>query len=92
MLDSHMSLKEDYAVSCDELDLLVDLALAESGVYGARMTGGGFGGCMIVLADRARAEAVAEAICSRYGAQTGREPLCYQLESAAGAGELCATL
>jgi len=92
MLDSHMSLKEDYAVSCDELDLLVDLALAESGVYGARMTGGGFGGCMIVLADRARAEAVADAICSRYGAQTGREPLCYQLESAAGAGELCATL
>ena len=47
---------------------------------------------MIVLADRARAEAVADAICSRYGAQTGREPLCYQLESAAGAGELCATL
>ncbi len=92
MVDSHMSLKEDYAVSCDELDLLVDMALTESGVYGARMTGGGFGGCMIVLVDRARAEAVAGSICSRYGAQTGREPLCYQVDSAAGASELCAVL
>jgi galactokinase len=54
MVASHRSLQSDYEVSCAELDLCVDLAMAVRGVYGARMTGGGFGGCTVnVVADDA---------------------------------------
>ncbi|MFH0920412.1 MAG: galactokinase [Fibrobacterota bacterium] len=49
LTQSHISLRDNYEVSCEELDWLVDNALAVTGVYGARMTGGGFGGCVIVL-------------------------------------------
>jgi len=49
MIESHQSLKDDYEVSCAELDLLVDLALKQEGVLGARMTGAGFGGCTVNL-------------------------------------------
>ncbi len=50
MAESHRSLRDDYQVSCPELDLMVDLAAKHSGVYGTRMTGGGFGGCTVNLA------------------------------------------
>ena len=61
MTASHASLRDDYEVSSRELDLLVALALAQPGVYGARLTGAGFGGCVIALvaADRAATVAVA---------------------------------
>jgi len=49
LVKSHRSLQQDYSVSCPELDYLVDTALAVDGVYGARMSGGGFGGCAIAL-------------------------------------------
>ncbi|GJQ11428.1 hypothetical protein GpartN1_g3219.t1 [Galdieria partita] len=49
MTESHFSLKNDYEVSCKELDFLVDLAMGVPGVYGSRMTGGGFGGCTVTL-------------------------------------------
>ena len=49
MFESHESLRRDYAVSISELDLLVDLAVRQAGVVGARMTGGGFGGCTVTL-------------------------------------------
>jgi galactokinase len=49
MVESHQSLRDDYEVSCRELDFLVDAALAIDGVYGSRMTGGGFGGCTVTL-------------------------------------------
>jgi galactokinase len=49
MYASHLSLKDDYAVSCPELDALVEIASTVPGVYGARMTGGGFGGCIVAL-------------------------------------------
>ncbi|XP_068243428.1 galactokinase-like [Palaemon carinicauda] len=49
MTESHKSLRNDYEVSCPELDQLVELALAVPGVYGSRMTGGGFGGCTVTL-------------------------------------------
>jgi len=51
MAASHLSLRDDYDVSCDELDLMVELASQVEGVYGARMTGGGFGGCTINLVE-----------------------------------------
>src|SRR6185369_11303508 len=49
MVGSHASLRDDYAVSCAELDALVEIARTVPGVYGARMTGGGFGGCIVAL-------------------------------------------
>ncbi len=49
MVESHRSLQHDYEVSCAELDFLVDAALEIDGVYGSRMTGGGFGGCTVTL-------------------------------------------
>lgn len=92
MVDSHTSLRDDYAVSCDELDVLVRLAVAEAGVYGARLTGGGFGGCVIVLIEPERLEAVAESIGRQYAEQVGWAPTCYRIRSAAGAHALCAAL
>lgn len=52
MVESHNSLRDDYEVSCEELDLLVKLAMEVDGVYGSRMTGGGFGGCTVTLVKR----------------------------------------
>ena len=74
MSASHASLRDDYEVSCAELDLLVDIANACEGMLGSRMMGGGFGGCTISLVDSHRLEAAAEKIRADYGAETGREP------------------
>src|SRR5690606_22445318 len=60
MNESHDSLRDDYEVSCPELDLLVEIARATEGVYGARMTGAGFGGCAIALATPQGAAALEE--------------------------------
>lgn len=57
MAESHTSLRDDYEVSCPELDTMVRLCTGQPGVYGARMTGGGFGGCVVALVMQ---EAVAE--------------------------------
>ena len=70
---SHVSLKDDYAVSCDELDCLVDIALTQRGVYGSRMTGGGFGGCTVTLVESARVSDVERAIRDKYRERTGKE-------------------
>jgi galactokinase len=85
MRDSHRSLRDDYEVSCDELDLMVRLAEQIDGVYGARMTGGGFGGCTINLV---RADAVPQfrsQIAERYAQATGHHPEVYVCEAADGA-------
>jgi galactokinase len=74
MTASHRSLQNDYNVSCEELDFLVDNALGIPGVYGARMTGGGFGGCMIVLLDNASETKYRESL-STYKSKYGIEPL-----------------
>jgi galactokinase len=85
MRDSHRSLRDDYEVSCDELDLMVRLAEPIDGVYGARMTGGGFGGCTVNLV---RTDAVARfrsLITEAYTEATGRQPQIYVCETADGA-------
>jgi galactokinase len=88
MVASHNSLRDDYEVSCPELDLLVELALAIPGVYGSRMTGGGFGGCTITLARPDGASAVREGLAHRYRERTGIEPLVFVSGAAAGANKL----
>jgi len=71
MCQSHASLRDDYTVSCSELDLLVELAMQQSGVFGARMTGGGFGGCIVALAQADNAAAAMERVVESYTGQTG---------------------
>jgi len=85
MRDSHRSLRDDYEVSCDELDLMVGIAESIDGVYGARMTGGGFGGCTVNLV---RADAVPHfrtIIAERYAQATGHTPEIYVCQTADGA-------
>lgn len=82
---SHASLRDDYEVSGPELDALVEIASGTPGVYGARLTGAGFGGCCVALADAARAEDAAAAIVQRYRQGTGRAGQAYVCAPAQGA-------
>lgn len=86
MADSHRSLRDDYEVSTSELDLMVELANCQKGVYGARMTGGGFGGCTINLVDAAHAQEVQQTLEQDYEARTGLSPTILICEASHGAG------
>jgi galactokinase len=88
MYESHASLRDDYEVSCEELDLLVDLAReigSDGGVIGSRMTGGGFGGCTVTLVETDKADEVAATLASRYREKTGIEPHPFASRPALGA-------
>jgi galactokinase len=87
--ESHRSLRDDFEVSTPELDVLV-AALEEAGALGARLTGAGFGGCVVALARAADAEQVAAGAIARYGAETGLEPRLFRCRAAAGAGRMAA--
>jgi galactokinase len=88
MRESHQSLRDDYEVSCKELDLMVELALQHEGVVGARMTGGGFGGCTVNLLDRAVLDSFCESIAQDYQERTGIQTSIYVVEAADGAREI----
>jgi galactokinase len=77
MTESHHSLRDEYEVSCAELDLLVELADRIEGVYGARMTGGGFGGCTINLVKAECAAEFAQKVAEAYASETGVTPEIY---------------
>ena len=88
LFESHASLAGDYEVSCDETDSLVALAGEigiDGGLFGARMTGGGFGGSVIALARADRAESVAERIAKGYSARWGNRPTILNVRPVAGA-------
>lgn len=88
MAASHRSLRDDYEVSCVELDVLVDVAASIEGVRGARMTGGGFGGCTVNLVDRYAIEKFSETINLEYRRRTGIDPSIYISEAGDGAKEI----
>ena len=88
MADSHRSLRDDYEVSTPELDLMLELARDQKDVYGARMTGGGFGGCTINLVHSARAGEVQQRLEQNYEAKTGLSPTIIICEASDGAGAL----
>jgi galactokinase len=88
MAESHRSLRDDYQVSCPELDLMVELAKGQRGVYGARMTGGGFGGCTVNLVESADAESFVEHMRQKYADVTGVRPDIYLCTAADGACEV----
>ena len=78
MVASHQSLRDDYEVSLPELDTLVTIATNDiKGVYGARLTGAGFGGCALALVEASEAEAASAQIINRYREATGREGRAY---------------
>jgi galactokinase len=85
MLASHRSLRDDFEVSTPELDLLVDLSV-DAGAYGARLTGAGFGGCIVALVNRETLDEVAAAVTDRYRSETGRVPNAFAVTAVGGAG------
>lgn len=87
-VESHRSLQHDYEVSCEELDFLVDTALTLPGVHGARMTGGGFGGCTVNLVAQGSENEFAGSIRSRYQERFHLDPAVIVTTPAQGARAL----
>ncbi len=88
MYASHYSLRNDYEVSCPELDAVVDIAESlgyRGGVYGCRMTGGGFGGCCVALVRTDAIETISQKIAADYQARTGAKATIFSSRPAAGA-------
>lgn len=88
MVQSHNSLRDDYEVSCPELDFLAAESMKVKGVYGARMTGGGFGGCIVALVQPRAVDALVEHLRQGYSARFGKEPVAFVTNPAPGAGLL----
>ncbi len=91
MAESHRSLRDDFEVSCEELDLMVAIAGRAEGVLGSRMTGGGFGGCTINLVRSENVLQFRELISSEYQTKTGHRPEIYVSRPAGGAEEVSAS-
>lgn len=85
---SHESLRYDYEVSCDEIDILVDLAQAMPGVIGSRITGGGFGGCTVSIVKNETVDTFTEEIGKAYLEKVGHEAEFYVVDIGDGAGKL----
>jgi galactokinase len=85
LVQSHESLRDDFQVSNDALDAMVDAALAHPACHGARMTGAGFGGCALALIDADQAEAFVDAVSADYQKRTGLTPAVYVCAATNGA-------
>lgn len=85
---SHVSLRDDYEVSCEEIDVLVDLAWKVPGVIGSRITGGGFGGCTVSIVKNESIDSFIETVGEGYKQQTGHEAEFYVVEIGDGASKL----
>lgn len=85
MVEAHASFRDDFAASCKEVDDLVELARTLPGCYGARITGGGFGGCTVNVVDRDQAPAFRDALVAAYQAQSGIRADCYISRASDGA-------
>jgi galactokinase len=88
MAAAHVSYRDDFEASCDEADLMVEAAQELPGLIGARLTGGGFGGCTVNLVQEELAELFAKALRGKYRAATGIEPEIYRCRASAGAHEV----
>ena len=85
MYDSHESSRNWFENSCEELDAIVDAAKAIPEVYGARLSGGGFGGSCCLLVDPSAADRIAAQISKEYKAKFGDEPVCSLIKPSEGA-------
>jgi galactokinase len=88
MNESHVSLRDDYQVSCQELNVMVEAAWRAEGVYGSRLTGAGFGGCTVSLVSREAVERFRAQVAAEYQAATGIEPQIYVCAVEDGVGEV----
>jgi galactokinase len=88
MFESHHSLRDDFEVSCPELDLLVELAAGHKGLIGARMTGGGFGGCTVNLVRAEAVDSFRRDVAAAYEESTGRKPDVFICSPAEGARQV----
>jgi galactokinase len=88
MVRSHESLRDDFEVSCRELDIMFELALNQDGISGARMMGGGFGGCTINLVSQAKLEIFTERMTEGYQQATGMLPVITVVQADHGVSEL----
>ena len=82
---SHVSLRDDYEVSCEEIDILVDLAWKIPGVIGSRITGGGFGGCTVSIVENDAVDTFIETIGKAYEEKVGHEAEFYVVDIGDGA-------
>jgi galactokinase len=87
LLASHASLRDDFRVSTPELDILVD-SLVKAGAFGARLTGAGFGGCVVALTDRSDTGRIAREVTASYHRATGLTPRAFRVRAVAGAGPI----
>lgn len=88
MNQSHISLRDDYDVSCEEIDILVDLAWKIPGVLGSRITGGGFGGCTVSIVKNESIDTFIETIGKTYLEKVGHEAEFYTVDIGDGASRL----
>lgn len=86
--ESHRSMQHDYEITCDEVDFLVDTAIGIPGCYGARMTGGGFGGCTVNLVDPDAVERFERSVRDLYRERFNIDPPIFRCVPGAGAGEV----
>jgi len=91
MLKAHASERDDFECSCEEVDFLVDAASKLDGCFGARLTGGGFGGCTVNLVDRAKADSFVAALKTAYLERYNIHPDAYICEAVDGAVERAKT-
>ena len=85
MADAHASYRDDFAASCSEVEVLVELAAQQPGILGARLTGGGFGGCTVTLVRTEAVERVGRRIGEEYKAKVGKDATIFATRPAAGA-------
>jgi galactokinase len=90
MVEAHASMRDDFAASCLEIDALVEIAMSQPGCFGARITGGGFGGCTVNIVSADSAENFADAMRREYAERTGIAAECFVCEASDGAMALAA--
>jgi len=88
LVASHRSLQTDYEVSCEELDFLVDTAMSVPGVFGGRMTGGGFGGCTVNFVDPSAVDRFQETVAKAYRERFKIDPVFYAVKPSEGASRI----
>jgi galactokinase len=85
MVEAHVSVRDDFAASCEEVDVLVAIAMRQTECFGARITGGGFGGCSVNIVRADAAEKFVATLRREYAAKTGIEADCFVCTPADGA-------
>ena len=88
MAEAHASYRDDFEASCPEADLMVELANQQPGLIGARLTGGGFGGCTVNLVEEQHSQAFTQAVAAGYKAKTGIQPDIFRCRAADGAQQV----